>query len=118
MHDYMIDALNKGKKQIPKSYKMKTQTVPWASDSELTTLHHTRVSLRKQQQNETITQKLKNVNKSIRARVKQIQNHQLREKALELNEAKQHRNIVKLWRNAKNHGTVHSGKLVSYNALG
>ena len=104
MHDFMIDALNKGKKQIPPMTNTRNQTVPWTSDSTLTDLHQKRVMLRKQKDNETIRQKIKNVTTDIKTRVKEIQNIIFKKKAMELNDAKQHRNIVKLWRNAKSHG--------------
>ena len=82
----------------------RNQTIPWTSDSTLTNLHQRRVSLRKQQNNETTRRKIKKVTTDIKTRVKEIQNTLFRKKAMELNEAKQHRNIVKLWRNAKSHG--------------
>ena len=104
-HDTVILALNKGKEKVPPQPKQQRQTIPWTSDTELTRLHHNRVELRKQQDSNNIKERLKEIRKKIKLRVKAIQNKILKEKAKELNEAKQHRNMVKMWRNAKSHGS-------------
>ena len=103
-HCHMIEALVKGKEKVPLIRKQQRQIIPWTTDDELTQLHHNRVELRKQQNQNDIQENLKEIRKKIKSRVKAIQNKILKDKAKEINEAQQHRNVVKLWRNAKNHG--------------
>ena len=103
-HDYIIEALSKGKEKVPPIPKHSYQTVPAESDPELCQLNVIRTDLRKRQTNSNVIGNLKEINKRIKQRVKYLQNKLLGNKAKEINEAKQHRNIVKMWRNAKAHG--------------
>ena len=103
MHNNIIQALNKGREQIPALPKRNRNTIPWNTDMELTELHQTRTNLRKNKLTDTIKKKLKEVSKKIKNKVIQIKNKQLTEKGREINEAKQHQNMVKLWRKAKEH---------------
>ena len=105
MHMHLINALKNGKQQLPKMAKIK-QTIPWKHDKELANLHSDRITIRKQPDNEQNKAKLKQLRKNIKARVKVIQNKILKNKGLELNEAKQHRQVSKLWKKAKSHDSV------------
>ena len=102
-HDHIIEALQKGRGKVP-SNPLQRQTIPWTSDKKLTELHLTRLELRKQEPTSTSRESIKQTNKKIKARVKEIQNTILKEKAKEITEAKQNCNMVKLWKKAKNHG--------------
>ena len=104
-HDHLIEGFTKGRQLIPKTTKTK-QTIPWGQDSQLEDLYHKRVELRKQKVIETVKTDLKKVKKEIKARVKVIQNTILRKKAQGLNQAKETRNIAKLWKQAKSHNTI------------
>ena len=105
MHMHLINALKNGKQQLPKMAKIK-QTIPWKHDEVLADLHSDRITIRKQPDNEQNKAKLKQLGKNIKARVKVIQNKILKNKGQELNEAKQHRQVSKLWKKAKSHDSV------------
>ena len=103
-HDQIIEALQKGRGKVP-NIPLQKQIIPWTSDKRLTELHFTRIELRKQESTlSTFKETLKQTNKKIKERVKEIQNTILKEKAKEITEAKQNRNMAKLWKRAKEHG--------------
>ena len=105
-HNFIINALTKGRDKIPKQTLLKS-SIPWNQDSDLTDLHNQRIQLRKQDnRSPIILNKLKEVNKKIKKRVKEIKNIILKKQGQELNHAKQHRNIRKMWKNAKAHNSI------------
>ena len=117
LHQHLVTALEKGKAAIPRQTKIK-QIIPWQLDDELTNLHLKRLKLRKlppTNNNKTI---IKNVSKAIKQRVKHIQNCILKDKAKELNEAKQHKQLTKLWKTAKNHDNVIKAKPIAIQCQG
>ena len=103
IHDHIISALVKGKQQIPPEPKGRRHPIPWQQDSVLEELHYKRVDLRKMTATNDTKTAIKTTNKEIRSRVKVLQNKNLKEKAKHITEAKQHRNLVKMWRHAKQH---------------
>ena len=103
MHRKIIDALKKGRQQIPLVSRNNSTATPWIDDEELENLHCIRVDLRKKQRTNDVKKKLKEIAKKIKAKVRKIQNKQLKDKGASINEARQHRNAVKLWRLAKTH---------------
>ena len=104
MHRYIVQALDKGRKKIPNQRKTAPLTIPWTMDNELNNLHQTRINLRKQPSTPQIKLEIKTTTKKIKKRVYEIRNRELKAKAKDINEAKQQRNMEKLWRNAKKHG--------------
>ena len=103
MHNQIIKALEKGKEKIPAQPRVQHLSIPWTHDTQLTELHHSRLVLRKCTRNTQNKENLKQINKSIKSRVRVIQNQIVFDKAKEINEAKEHREVVKLWRKAKLH---------------
>ena len=102
-HDYIIKGLTDGRDQLPKQPKNQNVIVPWSQDHELSELHEARINLRKKQLTPTVKVELKKIQKKIKKRVRKIQNEELKAKGKIINESRQHRNIVKMWRNAKRH---------------
>ena len=104
-HNHIIEALEKGKAKVPlQTQQQQRQTIPWTNDAELTQLYNKRIEVLNQQNQNGNEEKLKEIKKKIKVKVKSIQNKILKDKAQEIKEAQEHRNIVKMWRNAKKHG--------------
>lgn len=102
-HSYIIDSLAAGQTLIPTHPRHRSQVIPWNQDQQLSELHKIRIDLRKNQTTLHDRENLKQINKSIKVRVRELQNKELTEKGRNINEARQHRNMVKMWRNAKKH---------------
>ena len=102
-HDYIIKALTTGREQLPKLPKNQNVIIPWSQDQLLSKLHEARTDLRKKQLTPNVKVELKEIQKKIKTRVRKIQNDELKAKGNTINEARQHRNVAKMWRNAKMH---------------
>ena len=102
MHTHIIQTLDKGRQLIPKITKKKLK-IPWNTNSELKELHESRMTLRRKPMNDANKERLKKLNKTIKKKVCEIQNGELKAKGLQINEAKQHRKIAKMWKEAKKH---------------
>ena len=103
LHQYLIDTMMKGRQKIPPKPQQQN-TLPWNYDEELSTLITNRKHLRKQANTTFNQNKIKGLNKKIKLKVKRIRNELLKDKAKNINLAKEQRKVTKLWKNAKNHG--------------
>ena len=104
-HEYIIDSLRKGRTKVPTTKRNSNLTTSWTDDLDLQQLINSRTILRKKPPSIAIKSQLKSINKQIKQKVKEVQNKVLKEKASMINEAKQHRKVVQLWRRAKSHST-------------
>ena len=105
MHSNLIDILKKGREKIPTKPK-ENHTIPWNQDEELAELFSTRKQLRNQKVTNYNQAKIKELTKKIKVKVKIIRNQILKTKGQSINQAKIHRKIAKLWKDAKNHDRV------------
>ena len=105
MHSNLIDILKKGREKVPSKPK-ENHTIPWNHDEELAELFSTRKQLRNQKVTNYNQTKIKELTKKIKAKVKTVRNQILKTKGQSINQAKIHRKIAKLWKNAKNHDKV------------
>ena len=111
-HNRIIEALNEGRKQIPSQPRQTRGVIPWDQDPMLSKLHQSRINIRKLPNNSTTKENLKQINKQVKVRVTELQNKIWQSKGKLINDAKQHRNIVKLWKHAKNHDSSEFSKTV------
>ena len=102
MHSYIINGLKTGRNEIP-VVPDSQQTIPWNLDNELAELILNRKELRKQSDTTNTKAKLKEITKKIKRKVKTIRNNILKTKGKNINEARQTRQIAKMWKIAKNH---------------
>ena len=102
LQQYLIDTMMKGRQKIPPKPRQQN-TLPWNYDEELALLITNRKHLRKQANTSINQNSIKELNKKIRLKVRRIRNQLLKNKAQNINEAKEYRKVTKLWKNAKNH---------------
>ncbi|XP_033111719.1 uncharacterized protein LOC117112688, partial [Anneissia japonica] len=102
-HDILIHTLQKSKDKLP-IIKKPRHTIPsYLIDERYQSLIKQRKVLRCQK-NENNKTKLKEINKQIKQATKETKSRMLKEEGHKLNDARQHRHVTKLWRNAKTHG--------------
>ena len=105
MQYHLVNALHKGRQQIPKQTKSQ-QIIPWQHDQNLQMLNNQRTQLHKQNTTAKTTRELKQLNKQINKKAKEIRNKTFKAKGKELNSLKQQRQMTKLWKNAKQHSSI------------
>jgi len=103
MHENIITALQEGKMKIPRLRKTKNHDVSLNQDPEIEQLIKQRIELRKLTPSNLIRSSIKELGRKIKSSVKTLRNQLLKKKAKDITEAKQHRNITKMWRYAKAH---------------
>ena len=90
-HNHIIEALEKGKAKVPlQTQQQQRQTIPWTNDAELTQLYNKRIEVLNQQNQNGNEEKLKEIKKKIKVKVKSIQNKILKDKAQEIKEAQKY----------------------------
>ena len=73
MHSHIIEALTKGRQQIPPKQRNNRQTTQISNDNALNELHQIRIDLRKKQPTNNVKKNLKDVAKKIKDKVKELQ---------------------------------------------
>ena len=105
LHTHIIEAMENGRKKIPPKIKS-LQSIPWDHDEEMAALIYNRRLLRNQNHTNNIKAEIKQLNKQITIKVRNIRNDILKSKAQAINVAKENRQMAKLWKDAKRHDKI------------
>ena len=107
-HSQIVTSLKSARETLPKTLKGNI-AFPWDNDLQLQNLLSQRCTL-KRNKTQSLKERLKHLNRKIRSAVRKLKNSYYSKVGAEINEAKENRKYIELWRKAKSQERIISKK--------